>query len=280
MKKLKSVLVIALVVMMAFVSCTKDEESSDSAGTRSAASNKNINIATASVGGAYYAVGQEIANLVNKYADGLTMAPEVTAGAVENPRLVDQGDADFGITNANFAYAGVRGEDPYQKVLNISSLANMHPSVFHIITLEGSNIHSIADLKGAKIAVGPAGGGTMPILENVLSLYGLSVDDITPSYLSYDDGFTQLSDGNVDVAGLQGRYQTVKGEVPHFHVKAFGLADRTNDVNVVANILARLGILRTKRRISRVHADNQRVLRMLVCPGRNYRQRSCGRHDG
>ena len=200
MKKLKSVLVIALAVMMAFVSCTKDEESSDSAGTRPAASNKNINIATASVGGAYYAVGQEIANLVNKYADGLTMAPEVTAGAVENPRLVDQGDADFGITNANFAYAGVRGEDPYQKVLNISALANMHPSVFHIITLESSNIHSIADLKGAKIAVGPAGGGTMPILENVLSLYGLSVDDITPSYLSYDDGFTQLSDGNVDVA--------------------------------------------------------------------------------
>jgi TRAP transporter TAXI family solute receptor len=55
-------------------------------------------------------------------------------------------------------------------------------------------------LKGKSIAVGPAGGGTLPILEAVLEAYGLSIDDITPSYLSYADGFSQLSDDNVDVA--------------------------------------------------------------------------------
>jgi uncharacterized protein len=187
-----------------FVSCTKKSDTSATAqsgqGSAGTSSQKNINIGTASIGGAYYAVGQEIANLVNKYTAGLSMAPEVTAGSVENPRLVDHGDADFGITNANLAYAAVRGEAPYNKILNIKALGNLHPSIFHIITLESSSIKTLANLKGKKVAVGPAGGGTLPILEIILKEYGLSLSDITPSYIAYNDGFTQLSDGNVDVA--------------------------------------------------------------------------------
>lgn len=197
MRKFKTLFVICLVLALVLTSCTKKESTTSET---TSVKNKNINIATASIGGAYYAVGQEIANLTNKHSSGLTMAPEVTAGAIENPRLVDQGDADFGITNANLAYAAVRGESPYTKVLNIKAVGNLHPSVFHIIALESSGIKTIADLKGKKVAVGPAGGGTLPVLEMLLGLYGLTINDITPSYIAYNDGFTQLSDGNVDVA--------------------------------------------------------------------------------
>ena len=201
MKKSKLLFVICLaMVLLVMPSCSKKESSADTGTKTATVKNKNINIATASIGGAYYAVGQEISNLVNKHATGLTMAPEVTAGAIENPRLVDQGDADFGITNANLAYAAVKGESPYTKPLNIKAIGNLHSSVFHIIALESSGIKSIADLKGKKVAVGPAGGGTLPVLEVLLNLYGLTINDITPSYIAYGDGFTQLSDGNVDVA--------------------------------------------------------------------------------
>lgn len=55
-------------------------------------------------------------------------------------------------------------------------------------------------LWGKKIAAGPAGGGTLPILKALLESEGLSIDDVVPSYLSYSDGFSQLSDGNVDIA--------------------------------------------------------------------------------
>lgn len=196
MKKGVRFLVFCMILIVCLSSCKKTSTGEASTVTK----NENINIATASIGGAYYAVGQEISNLVNKHTTGLTMAPEVTAGSVENPRLVDQGDADFGITNANLAYAGVRAESPYSKQLNIKALGNLHPSVFHIITLESSGIKTIGDLKGKKVAVGPAGGGTLPILEVLLKLYGLSLSDITASYIAYNDGFTQLSDGNVDAA--------------------------------------------------------------------------------
>ena len=169
-------------------------------GDGNATQPKELAIATASIGGAFYPVGQEIANLVSTYADGLSMSPEVTGGAVENPRLLDSGESDFGITNANIAYFAGQGTDPFTEPLNVQAVGNLHASVFHIITMADSPINSIADLKGKKIAVGPSGGGTLPILELVLEKYGMTMDDIVPSYLSYSDGFTQLSDGNVDVA--------------------------------------------------------------------------------
>jgi TRAP transporter TAXI family solute receptor len=128
------------------------------------------------------------------------MSPEVTGGAVENPRLLASEDDDFGISNANIVYAAYVGESPYEQKLPLLAVGNLHPSVFHIITLASSPITTLKDLKGKKVAVGPAGGGTLPILEVLLEKYGLSLNDITPSYLSYSDGFNQLADGNVDVA--------------------------------------------------------------------------------
>ncbi len=195
MKKLSFVLLLSTIVL--FASCSGG--SKDDSGTTKATS-ASVNIATASVGGAYYAIGQEISNLVSGHAEGVTMSPEVTAGSVENPRLVDAGDADFGITNSNLANAAMNGTDPYTKKLNVKAVGNLHPSIFHIVALDSSSISSLADLKGKKVAVGPAGGGSLPILELLLSEVGLTKDDIVPSYLSYSDGFTQLADGNVDVA--------------------------------------------------------------------------------
>ena len=68
------------------------------------------------------------------------------------------------------------------------------------MTTENSGISSIADLKGKKVAVGPAGGGSVAALEVVLQAYGMTLDDITPTYVSYDDGITQLTDGQVSAA--------------------------------------------------------------------------------
>ncbi|HWP68971.1 MAG TPA: TAXI family TRAP transporter solute-binding subunit, partial [Rectinemataceae bacterium] len=67
-------------------------------------------------------------------------------------------------------------------------------------TLANSPIKSFGDLKGKRVAVGPAGGGTLDILKVLLEAYGMNTKDITPNYLSYEDGFSQLADGNVDAA--------------------------------------------------------------------------------
>lgn len=161
-----------------------------------------LRIGTASQGGAFYPVGQAISTLVSKYASDITMVPIVTSGSVENPRLINSGEVDVGITNNNLSVLANKGIGPYKKsgAMALRSLGSLHFSVLHMMTLDGSDINSVADLKGKRIAVGPAGGGTIPFLNQILGLEGLSMDDITPSFLSYGDGFSQLADGNVDAA--------------------------------------------------------------------------------
>ena len=161
-----------------------------------------LRVGTASQGGAFYPVGQAISSLVNKYADGTTMVPVVTQGSVENPRLVNTNEVDMAITNNNLSVLANEGAGPYKRAgaMNLRAIGALHFSILHMITLDDSPINSISDLKGKRVAVGPAGGGTIPFLNQVLALADLSSDDITPSFLSYSDGFSQLADGNVDAA--------------------------------------------------------------------------------
>lgn len=129
------------------------------------------------------------------------MVPVVTGGSVQNPRLVENGEVEIAITNNNLAKLAVAGAGPYSAgALDIKAVAALHPSVLHMITLEGSGIETFEDLKGKRVAVGPAGGGTLGFLNFLLPLHGMKMDDITPSFLSYADGFGQLTDGNVDAA--------------------------------------------------------------------------------
>lgn len=161
-----------------------------------------LRIGTASQGGAFYPVGQAISSLVNNHADDLTMVPVVTQGSVENPRLVNSGEVDVAITNNNLSVLANKGVGPYKKAgaMDLRALGSLHFSILHMITLADSSVNSISDLNGKRVAVGPAGGGTIPFLNQVLALADLTPDDITPSFLSYADGFSQLSDGNVDAA--------------------------------------------------------------------------------
>ena len=163
---------------------------------------QELRIGTASQGGAFYPVGQAISSLVGAHADGLTMVPVVTQGSVQNPRLVNSGEVDIAITNNNLSVLANKGVGPYKKggAMNLRAIGSLHFSVLHMMTLDGSDINGVSDLKGKRVAVGPAGGGTIPFMKQVLGLYDLTVDDITPSFLSYADGFSQLADGNVDAA--------------------------------------------------------------------------------
>jgi uncharacterized protein len=161
---------------------------------------QELRIGTASLGGAYYPLGQGLANLVSEHAAGLSMVPIVTRGAVDNPRLVVAGDVDIGITNADIAYFAYHGLPPYSEALPIAAAGALHPSVLHLVALEGSGIESFETLRGKRVAVGPVGGPTALLTEKLLAAYGMSMADIVPSFLAYSDGFSQLGDGNVDAA--------------------------------------------------------------------------------
>jgi TRAP transporter TAXI family solute receptor len=163
---------------------------------------EELRIGTASLGGAFYPMGQAISNLVNAHGgDDLTMVPVVTGGSVQNPRLIGAGEVEIAITNNNLAVLALAGKGPYKSgAIEMTAIGALHPSVLHMVVLDGSDINTIEDIKGKRVAVGPAGGGTLGFMNFLLPLHDMSLEDITPSFLSYSDGFSQLTDGNVDVA--------------------------------------------------------------------------------
>ncbi len=165
-----------------------------------ATAQEKLRIGTASLGGAYYPMGQALSSMVNKHAEGYEMVPIVTGGGAENPRLVDSGEVDLGIAPASLSFLAIKGKGPYKEALNIQAMGTLHSSVLHMVTLPGSGIETLEDLKGKRVAIGPAGGGTLSIMRNLLKLVDMSIEDIVPSFLSYADGFSQLADGNVDAS--------------------------------------------------------------------------------
>lgn len=161
-----------------------------------------LRIGTAGQGGAFYPMGQSMSSLVTDHAADMRMVPIVTFGSVGNPRLVASREMDIAITSNNLIVLARAGKGPYegQGELPLAAVGPLHFSVLHIMTLANTPIDSVADLRGKRIAVGPAGGGTIPFLEQILALEGMGLDDIVPSYVSYADGFSLMADGNVDAA--------------------------------------------------------------------------------
>ena len=201
---------------------------------------EELRIGTASLGGAFYPMGQSISNVVNKHAGGdITMVPIVTGGSVQNPNLIAAGEVEIAITNNNLAVLAVGGKGPYSAAgpIDIGAVAALHPSVLHMMVLADSNIQTFEDLAGKRVAVGPAGGGTLGFVNFLMPLHGMSIEDITPSFVSYSDGFSQLTDGTVDAALALSGYpagavmQATAGAELRFITFSDGMLDKALEAN-------------------------------------------------
>jgi len=194
-----------------------------------------ISIATASIGGSYYPIGVGMSEIFKDKIGGIEAKVEVTGGATENPKLVGSGESDMGFTNANLAYQAYKGEGIFEKAkydkLRLM-FAGVAPGTLHIVAKSGSGITRIPDLKGKKVAVGPQGGGGLGMLPHIFEQFGMTMDDISPFYMSYDEGIEALVDGHVDVATAQAPHpapaiKTLEGTKVGFNFVEIEDADRS-----------------------------------------------------
>jgi TRAP transporter TAXI family solute receptor len=158
-----------------------------------------FNWAAAGVGGAYYPLSIAIGKVIEKHVPEVKITIETTGGGVENARLVGAGDNDLGMANSNFNYFALKGMDPYKKAYKLYSAGYLYAASLHIIVPAHSPIKSIKDFKGKKIAIGPAGGGTIGVFRDILPFYGMKETDMKLSFISFSDGTRALTDGSVDV---------------------------------------------------------------------------------
>ncbi|RKX75967.1 MAG: C4-dicarboxylate ABC transporter substrate-binding protein [Spirochaetes bacterium] len=157
--------------------------------------------ATGGTAGTYFPIGGGMAELQNKYMEGVKASAEVSGASLENCRLVEKNEAQFAQANASAVYMAYYGKEPFkQELKNIRAVMSMHPSFIQFVVFKESGITTFEDLKGKKVNVGPPGGSTFVSSWDLLKTYGFKEDDINAVYLTFADAVTAMKDGNLDCA--------------------------------------------------------------------------------
>lgn len=106
-------------------------------------------LGTGSQGGTYYPLGGEMANIWNKYLDGINITNTETGASIENLSSIRDGNMDLGMTVHVPALAAVKGEGDFEgaEAGNAAFIGHIYPEVIQIVTREKTGINSLEDLK-------------------------------------------------------------------------------------------------------------------------------------
>ncbi|MCC5812408.1 MAG: TAXI family TRAP transporter solute-binding subunit [Ectothiorhodospiraceae bacterium] len=161
---------------------------------------ERLSIATGGTGGVYYPIGGGLAELINRHIDGYSAVAEVTGASVENMGLIFRGDSDLALVLADTAYQAYNGTGAFEgrQIENTRALASVYPNAVQLVTLAGSGVESLQDLKGKRVSVGAPGSGTELNARALLEANGLSYDDIRVQRLNFNETADALRDGDID----------------------------------------------------------------------------------
>lgn len=202
--KMRKILTAGLAVVVSAALLTGCGSSNSDSGK------KFLNIATGGTAGTYYPIGGAMAEILNSEIKGMNASAQSTGATVANINMLKDGSVDLAIVQNDISYYAVNGTEMFEgkKVDNLRGIATLYPETCQFVTLDSSNIKSIADLKGKRVAVGAAGSGAEANARQILAAYGITYDDIDVQYLSFGEGASALKDGNVDAAFLTAGYPT------------------------------------------------------------------------
>lgn len=199
-----------------------------SAGTVTA--QQQLSIVTGGTGGVYYPLGGGFASIIGKKMPGVTASAQVTGGSVANLELLGRQKADVAFAQVDAAWDAVNGLDKFKTgKLDIKALVVMYPNHMQAISVEGSGITKVEDMKGKRISTGSAGSATEVFAFRVLEAAGLDPQkDVVRERLGAAESVNALKDKKIDafffVAGLPTAAITDLAATPGTKIKVIEIA--------------------------------------------------------
>ena len=191
-------LILALVMALSLVACgSSDAPAADDGGDTTAPA--TLRFVTGGESGTYYAFGSVIAQHATNNA-GVDVVGLVGNGSQSNVYELDDGNAELAFCQSDvmaYAYEGTNLFDT--PVSCFSTLAALYTEQVQIVTLD-PEIKTVADLKGKSVSIGAAGSGVYFNAIDILGVYGMTEDDINPTYQSFGDSADALKNGQIDAA--------------------------------------------------------------------------------
>lgn len=172
-----------------------------------------LRIGTGDVGGVYFRIGGVLANVFSDPGyntdcsetglcgvPGLIAISQATEGSVANMDLLESGELEAALGQADVAYWALRGEKLYEGSPHerIRGVANLYGEAVHIAVRADSPIRSVVDLRSRRVIVGAQGSGTLIGAEMILDAVGLSFSEIEPVYENLARGVGMLKSGEAD----------------------------------------------------------------------------------
>src|SRR5580765_6426924 len=198
---------------------------------------QNISIATGGTGGVYYPMAGGMAAVLSKYIPGMSATAEVTGGSVANLQLIGTGKPYIALTMADATLDAYKGQDKFTgKPVQVRTLMILYPNRMHVVTIEGTGITKMADLKGKRVSTGSGGSATEVMAFRVIEAAGLDKDkDMKRERLGVAESANALKDRKIDaffwVGGLPTAAVTDLASTPGTKIVMIDHADGVAKMN-------------------------------------------------
>ena len=201
------------------------------------AQQKTMAIGTGGTGGVYYPLGGAVANVLSKNLPNVQATAEVTGGSVDNLKLIGAGKSELAFTMADAALDALKGEDKFKSgKVPLQALLVVYPNRMHVVTVEGTGIQTMADLKGKRVSTGSPGSATEVMAFRVIEAAGLDKDkDMKRERLGVAESVNAVKDRKIDaffwVGGIPTAAVTDLAATPGLKIKLIDHGDLAEKMN-------------------------------------------------
>ncbi len=151
---------------------------------------KSLVFSAGADGGAYYRYAQEYKKILAR--DGITLDIKPSAGSLQNLTRMRGATPE---ASAGFVQGGTTLPEDSNSLLSLGRMFYELVWVFHRLP---DNTSQMSQLRGKRIAVGPAGSGTNQLVVQLLKLSEITADNSTLVEVATKAGLEKLDAGEVD----------------------------------------------------------------------------------
>jgi uncharacterized protein len=201
------------------------------------AQQKTLSIGTGGTGGVYYPLGGGLANLISKNLPGVQATAEVTGGSVDNLKLIASKQSELAFTMADAALDAFKAQDKFKgNAVPLRTLMVLYPNRMHVVSIEGTGITKMSDLKGKRVSTGSPGSATEVMAFRVIEAAGLDKDkDMKRERLGVAESVNAIKDKKIDaffwVGGLPTAAVTDLGATPGVKVRMIDHSEVVDKMN-------------------------------------------------
>ena len=201
------------------------------------AQQKALAIGTGGTGGVYYPLGGGLANLISKNLPGVQATAEVTGGSVDNLKLIASKQSELAFTMADAALDAFKAQDKFKgNAVPLRTLMVLYPNRMHVVSIDGTGITKMSDLKGKRVSTGSPGSATEVMAFRVIEAAGLDKDkDMKRERLGVAESVNAIKDKKIDaffwVGGLPTAAVTDLGATPGVKIRMIDHSEVVDKMN-------------------------------------------------